>query len=207
MSAFRCAVWRESEAKKTSPKQTWTACEALSWGMFGDEKVLTSSFVGAQPNFPVSQRTYNAARRELRDAIAEKAVEARGFRGKSGGPSLTRETLDPEMFEQLLALAVDPDGEITFMHPASPQNIPRWTGVIFEEEEVRALWPKVRLDLDQWMKHSVMSRPSEKRDSHISDCQKATGCTVREAKAAYGRLPPNIKRSRGHRIKAPAGAK
>jgi hypothetical protein len=193
---------------KTPKIQTWTAGEALSWGMFGDETILTaSSLVGGGISLPAQQRTYDTARRELRDAIAEETVEARGFENNIRKPSLARETLLPDLFQKHSALAVDASGETTFMHPASPQNIPQWNGIVFLEKEIRALWPKPMPDLDKWMMHSVTTRPDEKRDSRISDCKKATGCSVREAKAAYDRLPPNLKRGRGQRIKAATSAK
>jgi hypothetical protein len=188
--------------------RTWTTLEALSWGMFGDETMVTpSSLLGGGINLPVSQRTYDAVLRELRDAIAKEIVEARGFPINISQPSLARETLPPELFEKFSALAVDAFGVTTLLHPASPQIIPQWNGIIFEEEDIRALWPKPRSDLDRWMRHSVATLPGEKRNSRISDCQKATGCTIREAKAAHNRLPPDMKRGRGQRIKPPGSAK
>jgi hypothetical protein len=124
--------------------RTWTACEALSWGMFGDETQPLCSIVGAGTNLPARHRTNDIARRELRSAIAQGVVEARGFRVNHNQPPLAREPLIRDLFDQFPALAVDAFGETVLMHPASPQNIPQWNGIIFVEDEIRALWPKPR---------------------------------------------------------------
>jgi hypothetical protein len=159
------------------------------------------------PNLPSPNLTYGSARRELRDAIARRAVEARGFKEDKNRPPLAREALPPDLFQRFPSLAVDVFGETTFMHPSPTQNIPVWKGIVFYEPQVRALWPKPTPLLDQWMLEDVTRRPQEKRDTRIEDCRKATGCTVREAKAAYDRLPQDKKRSRGQRIEASTIAK
>jgi hypothetical protein len=191
---------------KAPPKRTWTAYEALSWGMFGDKAKLTllpkSGITLAAP-----RRTYGAVQRDLRDAIAGGTVVARGFRVNNCQPPLARENLDSDLFDQFPSLAVDVCGDITFMHPASPQNIPTWRGIVFFKDEICALWPKPTPDLDQWMRHSVATGPDEKRDSRIGDCRKATGCTFKDATAAYDRLPQDMKRGRGQRITSPGSAK
>lgn len=193
---------------KTPPRRTWTAREALSWGMFGDEATLTLlPPAKGGIDLPAPHRTYDDARRDLRDAIARGAVIASGFRVNNGQPPLEREPLKSDLFDQFPSLAVDVCGDITFMHPASPQWIPQWRKIVFVQDEIRALWPKPTPDLDQWMRDSVAARPEEKRDSHISDCRKATGCTSRKAAAAYNRLPQSMKRGRGQKIKSPGSAK
>lgn len=198
----------KAKRTKTPPNRTWTAHEALSWGMFGDEKILTpSSITVGVISPPLLQRTYNDAQLELRDAIAKKTVEARGFKVTVGQPSLARETLPSEMFERFRALAVDAFGETAFMRPPVEREFPKWNGIIFDDDKIRTLWPKPTPNVDQWMKASVLNSPDEKRDSRISDCRKATGCTDREAKAAYDRLPPNMKRGRGQKVNRPAPVK
>lgn len=197
-----------SKQTNTSPLRTWTAREALSWGMFGNQAVLPLlPAAKGGINLPAPHRTYDDARRDLRDAIARGAVIASGFRVNDGQPPLAREPLKSDLFDQFPSLAVDAFGETTFMHPASPQNIPQWRGIVFIQDEIRALWPRPMPDLDEWMKHSLASRPEEKRASHISDCREATGCTHRDAAAAYKRLPQGMKRGRGQKIKSPGSAK
>jgi hypothetical protein len=181
----------------------WTALEALSWAMYGDETKLTlcPSAVAAN-NLTPPHRTYDTARRELRCAIARGAIEARGFKIDHRQPTLAREPLIPDLFQKYPALAVDAYGETTFMHPASPQPIPEWRDIVFVEDEIRALWPKPKPNLDEWMRRSVATHPNEKRDSRISDCKKTNGCTFRDAKAAYNRLPQNLRPGRGRKIVA-----
>lgn len=48
-----------------------------------------------------------------------------------------------------------------------------------------------------WMIQTVTHRGRFKREGTIVACAEATGCTHREAVAAWTALPPNLKRSRG----------
>ena len=96
--------------------EIWTACEALNWIGYGDEA------------------TYRAARQVLRDAIAQGKVVAHGFKVNPYQPPLARETLPSDLFDQFPRLAVDVFGETTMMHPAAPQNIPQWNGIIFDKK-------------------------------------------------------------------------
>jgi hypothetical protein len=178
-------------------KRSWNAREALSWGMYGDETTILS------PNRNTSSqpiRSYNDARRQLRDAIAVGNISAQGFRRSGNKPPLARETISSELFEQFASLAVDATGETTFLHPSSPEDTPQWTGIVFDSDEVRTLWPKPTPDIDAWMLNDFQARPDEKRESRVADCRSATGCTHKQALAAYARIPSNLKRSRGQRI-------
>jgi hypothetical protein len=169
--------------------EIWTAGEALNWIGYGDEA------------------TYHAARQGLRDAIAKGKVVAHGFRVNPNQPPLAREKLPSDLFDQFSRLAVDVFGETTMMHPAAPQNIPQWNGIVFDNKEIRASWPKAAPTLDQWMISDAAAHPDKKRDSRIDDCREANDCTVRAAKAAYARLPNNFKRGRGRKIRTPASSK
>lgn len=178
----------------------WTAQEAFSWGMYGDKMRLGSALCGAASYDP-HHRSMNDVRRELRDAIARGSINARGFKVNLNKPPFTRELLPAGLFDQYSALAVNVSGEAMFIPPSSPQNLPKWEKIIFVESEVRALWPTPTPNLDQWMLDDGRKHPDKKRDSRIEDCCKAKNCTWREALAAYKRLPPDIKRSRGQKIK------
>ena len=56
--------------------------------------------------------------------------------------------------------------------------------------------------LDEWM--AVNAQRGAKRDDTIADCRKATGATFRDAKAAFARLPDEMKLKRGQKL-APMG--
>jgi hypothetical protein len=177
----------------------WAAYEALSWGMYGDEKQPILNIDSEKIRLP-ERRGYDQTRRELRDAIARRDVTAHGFRFNGNQPPLAREIIPPGLFEQCPSLAVDADGETTFMHPSSPQNIPQWRKIVFDQNEICDLWPKPTPDLDAWMLNDFKTRPDEKREHRIADCRSANRCTHKQARAAFNKVPPHLKRSRGQGI-------
>lgn len=174
-----------------------SALEAFSYGMFGDTSKLQSALKG-DIRIETAYRSIDGVRRQLRDAIANGAVTARGFRGDPN--QLTPEIISPELFQLHGALAVDMNGETIFLPPASPKHIARFQNVTFERKEIQNLWPKTNATLDSWMAKDFEVSPIKKRDARLKDCRTATGCTDREAQAAYGRVPPNKKLSRGQRL-------
>lgn len=186
------------------PARVWTAGQAFSWGMFGD---AGQPVLSVRDNLPAARRSYDTARSELRDAIANSSVTARGFRKTGNHRSFMREELPSDAFDRFPSLTVDAFGESSVKHPTSPLNIPQWDGVIFEEGEIRALWPKPRPDLDEWMRTAATARPGDKKDAPVEDARMETGCTVREAQKAHGRLPPELKRRPGQRIKSRSDSK
>jgi hypothetical protein len=177
----------------------WSAHEVLSWGMYGDEAQPLLRFNSQYPQ-PPEYRSYNEARQELRNAIARRKVTANGFRSNINQPPLAREMLPPDLFEQFPFLAVDAGGEIIFMHPSSPQNIPLWRGIVFDQDQVRALWPKPTPNLDTWMLNDFQAHPNKKREHRLIDCRSANHCTSEQARAAFNRTPSYLKRGRGQRI-------
>jgi hypothetical protein len=52
--------------------------------------------------------------------------------------------------------------------------------------------------LDAWMTKNF--KPSDKRSPTIEACMRATGATSRDAAAAYGRVPKELRRQRGQRV-------
>lgn len=180
--------------------RVWTAHEALSWGMYGSETKRIAS-IYSDDDLTTPNRTYDVARRQLRDGIARGSVTARGFPVVRGQHPPMRETLPADLFDDVAAFAVDVCGETTVLHPAKVE-VPHWRGIIFDESQIRALWPPPRADLDEWMHAAAIARPHEKRKTRIDDCAAQTGCTHREAGAAHGRLPPGLRRGRGQRIRS-----
>jgi hypothetical protein len=184
------------------PKGTWTTAEALSWGMFGDRAAIQHGGAASLPQV----RSYNEARRELRDAIAQGKVQARGFRNGSSPVSL-RESLHPELFQRYRHLAIDAFGETTFIHPASPEPLPGWSGIVLVESEIVALWPKAAPDVDRWMLEDSDRYPTAKRDDRIARCRKETGATTKQARLAYGNLPGDKRLSPGQKFRKPTVSK
>jgi hypothetical protein len=172
--------------------------------MFGD---AGQRLLSVNNNLPAARRSYDVTRSELRGAIASRSILARGFR-KGSQKSFAREDLPADAFDRFPSLTVDAFGETSFKRPpTSPTDIPQWDGIVFYEEEIRALWHKPTPDLDEWMRAAAAARPDDKRDTLIGDCRSETACTVRQAQKAHGRLPPELKRARGERIKPHNGLK
>lgn len=177
--------------------ETLSALEAFSYGMFGDPSKLQCALKG-EICIKAANRSIDVVRWQLRDAIASGVVRARGFRGDRN--QLTPEIISSELFQLHVALAVDMNGETIFVPPAAPKNIARFQNVTFERKEILKLWPKANLDADAWMREDFEVTPVKKRDARLDDCRRKTGCTVREAKAAYGKIAPDKKLRRGQRL-------
>lgn len=181
--------------------RTLTAAEAFSFGMFGDKTTFAAQMFGFRSAF-APQRAYDAVRQDLRDAIARGTVRARGFNRTTGLPSSPREELPSDVFDRYRSLTVDGFGETSSKYPAPPLPIPEWNEIIFDEGEIRDLWPRVAPNLEDWMRNDAEKNPSAKRDTRIADCRRDNGCTFKEAQAAYRRLPQSMRRGRGERITA-----
>jgi hypothetical protein len=176
-----------------------TAREALSYGMFGDTAKLQDALDGKRSLSPAN-RSLAEAQLELRNAIANGVVTAYGYRDCPNQPPLMPETIPSGLFKLFKALAVNDCCETVFLPRASPVNIPRWKNITFNEKEIKNLWPKTDATLDAWMAGDVEAHPIKKRNARIDDCIMANGCPVREAKAAYGRIAPGKKLSRGQKL-------
>jgi hypothetical protein len=87
--------------------------------------------------------------------------------------------------------------------PAAVRCIKR-CGSAAAERTLRELLAKTRqrpkptdAELDAWMARNF--KPFDKRESTIKACMVATGADAREAAAAYGRVPKELRRQRGQR--------
>ncbi len=177
-----------------------TAREALSYGMFGKTAFLQQALDGNGSIYS-GFRTLVEATRQLRDAIAAGRVEAWGFRENPGAPALHDELLPKGAFSYLKSLAIDHLGKTTFLHPASPEDIPGWRDITFEMEQIKALWPVTDKALDHWMSTDFANHPEKKRAARLQDCRSANRCTTRAAEASYRRTPSENKRGQGERLK------
>jgi hypothetical protein len=174
-----------------------SALEAFSYGMFGDTSKLQRALNG-DISIETAHRSIDVVRLQLRDAIANGAVTARGYRGDPN--QLTPEIISPELFQLHRALAVDMNGETIFLPPASPKHIARCQNVTFERKQIQNLWTKADAALDAWMAKDFEETPIKKRAARLDDCKRSNPCTDREAQAAYGRIPPDKKLRRGQRL-------
>lgn len=104
-----------------------------------------------------------------------------------------------------------PDMHLRYDGWALPRRTARWEGptycdVTFLWDELTARWPArsdhARLALE-WMEREVPSAIKLgrrlKRDDAINRCRHATGCTDREARAAWGSLPDHVRKRRRRR--------
>ena len=185
------------------PKGMWTAAEALSWGMFGDTTILSPARQFSRTPAPKQVRSYEAAVRDLRDAVAAGTVNWRGYRVLQSGISPFRKKPKRNYCADQPLLAIDAFGELTFTRPSAAKSagasIPRFTGIVLDEVEVQALWPKPRPDLEQWMVSDAIAYPKKKRYIRIDDCIESNRCTNREANKAYEAISSELRRKRGER--------
>ena len=91
------------------------------------------------------------------------------------------------------------------MKPGLHQKLPRYHSLYVATEQILAIWPvptPVRgvegaALASAWMAQNVRMPGEWKRESAVAQCRKDTGCTDREAKAAWNERPPEVRRSRG----------
>jgi hypothetical protein len=79
---------------------------------------------------------------------------------------------------------------------------PRWRSIEFEADEIKQAWPKPPPPkAEDWMLNEAKQLHSAgrigKREDMIGRCIAATNCTRRQALAAHGRLPAELRRPRG----------
>ena len=180
---------------KKHKKSFIPAREAISFGMFGDQTVLSRGLISPSP---VMVRTYPEVQRELRDALAEGRVEARGVDGEKPRPFQRRKRIKAEVFEMNSNMTIDATNETTFLDPGREKGFPKLKEIAVSRADIESLWPKPNNILDMWMQNHAKSDPQAKRQTRIDDCRSANNCTHKEAREAFNRLPN--RRTRGQRI-------
>jgi hypothetical protein len=98
-----------------------------------------------------------------------------------------------------VTVVVGVHGDMTTTTPHKPYQGPRWHSIEFEAEEIRRECPAPPPpSAKDWMLDEAQRlRGKGKRDLMAEDCMKATGCTRRQALAAYKELPEGLRRPRG----------
>jgi hypothetical protein len=97
---------------------------------------------------------------------------------------------------------ISPHGEITSLRPHRPYQGEQWHSIELEADGIMRLYPSPpKQSVQEWMVQEANRYRSEgkigKREFLVKDCQKAKGCTIREAQAAYKMLPPELRLKRG----------
>jgi hypothetical protein len=139
------------------------------------------------------------AQEALRHAIASTSVKAWG-RPK---PQAPYEQVPGEQFRILgLPVAVDVYGEMVSLRPEKPYDGPTWHSLEFKPQEIKHAFPPLPpLSATEWMLNEAKTMKAlgriGKREDMVKRCREATKCTDRQAKAAYGRLPLDLRLARG----------
>jgi hypothetical protein len=176
----------------------WSAARALGW-------IICQAPLELRDWTSEMGPAIRDAQQKLAAAIAEGRVQAWG--------RLTPQSLFEKMPSDPfrisgLPVVVGPHGEMASLLPHKPYTDRKWHSIEFEADEIKKAWPKPPPEpAKDWMKNEADRLKAVnqigKRESMIKDCMKATGCTKREAEAAYKTLPDGLRRSRGKPPKNP----
>ena len=139
------------------------------------------------------------AQKRLARCIAQGQVQAMGRRTRHGA----LENVPADIFRITdIEVVISPHGDIVSLRPHQVYEGEQWYSVEFDAAEIRRAFPSSpKQSVDQWMLQEGNRYRSDgrigKRDVMVKDCQTATGCSSREAKAAHKRLPEDLRRQRG----------
>ena len=145
------------------------------------------------------------AQKQLAKCIAQGQVQAMGRR-KRHAPL---EMVPADIFRIAdIEVVISPHGDIVSLRPHQVYRGEQWSSVEFDAAEITRAFPSApKQSVDQWMLQEGNRYRSDgrigKRDIMVKDCQTATGCSSREAKAAHKRLPEDLRRQRGKPRKHP----
>ena len=169
----------------------WSASQALAWIVCQrplklEDREWTSD-MGPQ---------IEGAQSKLAEAIGGGQVQAWGRRQAHG--LLEAVPRDPFCIPGLVVI-VGEHGDMRSLLPHKPYAGPRWQSIEFDADQIKHVFPKPPFLAQKWM--SKNATKGQKRDSLVRDCMKATGCTKRDAEAAYKELPEELRRPRGKPIR------
>ena len=145
------------------------------------------------------------AQKQLAKCIAQGQVQAMGRRTRHAA----LEKVPPDIFRITdIEVVISPHGDIVSLRPHQVYRGEQWCSVEFDAAEITRAFPSApKKSVDQWMLQEGIRYRSDgrigKRHIMVKDCQTATGCSNREAKAAHKRLPEDLRRQRGKPRKQP----
>jgi hypothetical protein len=174
----------------------WSAAEALSWISRQEPLDLGHWTSDMGPGLEHAQK-------ELAEGIAAGRVDAWGRKEAEPHGLVERIPTDPFRIRDV-QVVVGVHGDMTTLpaHKLHKYKGPRWRSIEFEADEIKRAWPKPPPpDAQDWMLKEATRRTSAgqvgKRDDMVRSCMEKTGCTKREALAAYGELPRGLRRPPG----------
>jgi hypothetical protein len=175
------------------PKSYWSAQQAYSWAVYGDETIIGSRQVP-----PPQRRSFQVARAAIRNGIAKHQLTGSVLVGGQRRP------LDPQQFRDFNNMAIDECGDIVPLVPYRNRDLPiEGTRVRFSEREIKSLFP-VDIDMaEDWMRHYMAHNPTAKKSTAVTECRNKSGLTARAADEAWRKIGPGLGRGCGKRIKVP----
>jgi hypothetical protein len=171
----------------------WSASQALAW-IICQEPLKLENQEWTKDMGP----EIKSAQMKLTEALAAGQIEAWGRRQPHG--LLEPVPRDPFRIPGL-AVIVGEHGEMRPLLSHKRYDGPCWQSIEFDADQIKHVFPKPPVPIAQeWM--SKNANKGQKRDSLLRDCRKATGCTKRDAEAAYKELPEELRRPRGKPIRS-----
>jgi hypothetical protein len=172
----------------------WSASQALSQIICGEPLKLENREWKREMGAGIA-----AAQRKLAMSISRGKVQAFGRRNRHGA----LENVPGDIFRIAdVEVVVSPHGNIASLRPHRGYEGEPWESIEFEEAEIKQEFPSPpKQSIQEWMYQEAERYRADgkigKREFMLKDCQKVTGCTSREAKAAYNLLPDHLKLKRG----------
>lgn len=171
-------------------KNFWTAQQAYSWAVFGDETIIGSR------NSPSRQlRRFEDVRATIRNSIAKELLVGSVLVNQQRHP------LDPQQFRDYPNMAIDEYGDIVPLVPYRTRELPtQGRQALFSVRETKSIFPNGIDHALVWM-HGYMKRnPMAKKEAAVTDFRNETGLSVRAANEAWRKIAPELGRGPGRRI-------
>jgi hypothetical protein len=170
----------------------WSAAQALAWVIQQKPVELREWTNDMGPKIRDAQK-------KLAALIAAGKIEAWGRKEPHG---LFEQIPDDPFRISGVAVVVGVHGDMTTTTPHKPYTGPRWHSIEFEADEIKRECPQPPPpSTNDWMMKEAERLSGRgrkgKREDLVRDCMKATGCSRREALAAYKELPQGLRRPRG----------
>jgi hypothetical protein len=167
----------------------WSASQALSWIICQKPRKLE----GREWTTDMGPKLAEA-QRKLAEAISAGDIQAWGRSQPHG--LLEQVPRDPFCIPGRPVIVTE-HGELRELLPHRYHyDGPRWHSIEFDADQIKGKFPvPAPPTVQDWMLKNATKE--KKRDSLVRDCMDETGCTKREAEAAYKELPDTQRRRQG----------
>lgn len=171
----------------------WTAAQAMGWIIDYEPRKLGSWTTAMGTRLREAQE-------RLRRAIAKGEVTAWG----RPSPQQPYEEVPAEQFSiSDTPVGIGVHGDMVPLFPQKPYTGPKWHSIQFPSEQMKKCFPApLPPSITEWMRsratlNKTQGKPILKRQTLLDETVQATGCTTRDAIAAYNELEPDLRRPRG----------